>query len=180
MNFKTLIVALLMLLTATGASSFSLKLRAVDSQGDPEAYATCRIYSATDSTRSVAAGITDSLGYYKATLPSAGNYRVILEVPGKDAAARQFSLSDTNPDTDLGDMTSGVSELGEIVVTAQRPLVVRELDRIGYDVQADEDSKTVTVNEILKKVPMVNVDSEGNITINGSSDFKIYKNGRPN
>lgn len=180
MNFKNLIVALLALLTATGASAFSLKLRAIDSQGDPEAYATCRIYSATDSTRSVAAGITDSLGYYKATLPSAGNYRVILEVPGKDTAARQFSLSDTNPDTDLGDMTSGVSELGEIVVTAQRPLVVRELDRIGYDVQADEDSKTVTVNEILKKVPMVNVDSEGNITINGSSDFKIYKNGRPN
>ena len=43
-----------------------------------------------------------------------------------------------------------------------------------------EDAKTQTIIEMLKKVPFVTVDAENNITVKGSSNFKIYKNGRPN
>ena len=70
--------------------------------------------------------------------------------------------------------------LGEITVTAVRPVVTKEIDRIGYDVQADDESKTSTLEEMLRKVPLVSVDTDGTITVKGSSDFKIYKNGRPN
>ena len=48
---------------------------------------------------------------------------------------------------------------------------------MGYDVQADEDSKTQTVLDMLRKVPMVTVDGEDNIKVKGNSSFKIYKNG---
>ena len=70
--------------------------------------------------------------------------------------------------------------LHEVTVTAQRPLVKQEADRISYDVKNDEESKTTTVIEMLKKVPYVTVDGQNNITVKGSSNFKIYKNGRPN
>ncbi|MDE7096429.1 MAG: outer membrane beta-barrel family protein, partial [Muribaculaceae bacterium] len=46
--------------------------------------------------------------------------------------------------------------------------------------QADEESKTSQLDEILKKVPLVSVDPDGTIKIKGSTDFKGYKNGRPN
>ena len=49
-------------------------------------------------------------------------------------------------------------ELSEVVVKAQRQLVKQEIDRIGYDVQADEESRTQTVLDMLRKVPMVSVD----------------------
>ena len=52
------------------------------------------------------------------------------------------------------------TELDEVVVKAQKQLIKNDIDRIGYDVEADEESKTQTVMEMLKKVPLVTVDSE--------------------
>lgn len=70
--------------------------------------------------------------------------------------------------------------LAGVEVTAQKPLVTADIDKIGYDVESDPDSKTNTVIEMLRKVPMVTVDGEDNIKVNGSSSFKVYVNGRPN
>ncbi len=69
--------------------------------------------------------------------------------------------------------------LNEIVVKAQRQLITRQIDRIGYDVQADPEMQTSTLTDILRKVPMVSVDGEGNISVRNST-FKVYKNGKPN
>lgn len=68
-------------------------------------------------------------------------------------------------------------QLGEVTVSAQRPLVTTKIDRVAYDIQHDEESKTKNVLEMLRKVPYVSVDGMDNITIKGSSNFKIYKNG---
>ena len=68
-------------------------------------------------------------------------------------------------------------ELDGVVIKAQKQLVKQEIDRIGYDVQADEESKTQTVMDMLRKVPMVTVDGQDNILVKGNSSYKIYKNG---
>ena len=70
------------------------------------------------------------------------------------------------------------TELQGVAITAQRSLVKQDIDRIGYDVAADEDSRTMTVLDMLRKVPFVTVDGEDNILVKGSSAFKVYKNGR--
>ena len=67
--------------------------------------------------------------------------------------------------------------LDEVVVVSQRQLVKSEPDKLTYDVQGDDESKTKTIMEMLRKIPMVTVDGQDNIRVNGSSDFKIYKNG---
>ena len=68
-------------------------------------------------------------------------------------------------------------ELDGVVIKAQKQLIKQEIDRIAYDVQADEESKTQTVMDMLRKVPMVIVDGQDNILVKGNSNFKIYKNG---
>ena len=68
-------------------------------------------------------------------------------------------------------------ELDGVEIKAQRQLIKQDIDRIGYDVQADEESKTLTVLDMLRKVPMVTVDGEDNIKVKGNRSFKIYKNG---
>ena len=68
--------------------------------------------------------------------------------------------------------------LDGVTVKAQRQLIKQEIDRIGYDVQADEDAKTQMVMDMLRKVPMVTIDGEDNIKVKGNTNFKIYKNGR--
>ena len=54
-------------------------------------------------------------------------------------------------------------ELEGVTVKAQRQLIKQDIDRVGYDVQTDEESKTLTVLDMLRKVPMVTVDGEDNI-----------------
>ena len=68
-------------------------------------------------------------------------------------------------------------ELDGVVVKAQRQLIKQDIDRIAYDVQHDEESKTQTVMDMLRKVPMVTVDGQDNIQVKGNSNFKVYKNG---
>jgi len=67
--------------------------------------------------------------------------------------------------------------LDGVTVTAQRQLIKQETDRVGYDVQADEDSRTENVLDMLRKVPMLTIDGEENILVKGNSNYKIYKNG---
>lgn len=74
----------------------------------------------------------------------------------------------------------GTHELAEITVTSQRPLVRQEVDKLTYDVAHDKDAKASNVLDMLKKVPMVSVDGNDEIRVNGDSSFKIYKNGHPN
>lgn len=64
-------------------------------------------------------------------------------------------------------------------VVAQRTLVKLEADRLTYDVANDIDSKSMTVLEMLRKIPMVTVGADDKITVNGSSSFKVYVDGRP-
>ena len=70
-------------------------------------------------------------------------------------------------------------QLGGIEVTAQRQLIKQEVDRIGYNIEADADSKTNNVLTMLRKVPMVSVDAQDEIRVNGQTNFKIFRNGHP-
>lgn len=71
-------------------------------------------------------------------------------------------------------------ELQGVEVVKQKSLVKADIDKISYDIESDPDSKTNSVMEMLRKVPMVTVDGEDNIQVNGSSSFKVYVNSKPN
>ena len=96
---------------------------------------------------------------------------IAVGVGESTAQTKQDSTSVKN------DSVTWNKELEGVTVTAQRQLIKQEIDRIGYDVQADGESKTQTVMDMLRKVPMVTVDGEENILVKGNSNFKIYKNG---
>ena len=99
----------------------------------------------------------------------------LLMAAGGGEAMAQTQADSTNVNNDS---ITWNKELEGVEIKAQRQLIKQEIDRIGYDVQADEESKTLTVMDMLRKVPMVTVDGEDNIKVKGNSSFKIYKNGR--
>jgi hypothetical protein len=93
------------------------------------------------------------------------------DIPEQSSPTRSLSASVSS------DSITWSKELEGIVVKAQKQLIKQEIDRIGYDVQADEEAKTQTVMDMLRKVPMVTVDGQDNIMVKGNSSYKIYKNG---
>ena len=70
-------------------------------------------------------------------------------------------------------------DLKEVVVEGVRKYVKSDIDKLTYDVQADEESKTKSVLDMLRKVPLVTVDGQDKIRVKGQTAFKIYKNGHP-
>ncbi|HTE00710.1 MAG TPA: outer membrane beta-barrel protein [Mucilaginibacter sp.] len=75
-------------------------------------------------------------------------------------------------------LSPSTGQLKEISVTAARPLMKQEVDRISYDVQADPDSKALSALDMMRKVPLLAVDGNDNIKLKGSGNFKILINGK--
>ena len=69
--------------------------------------------------------------------------------------------------------------LQDVEVVTMRQLVKTLDDRVSYNVQADPEARTNTLLDVLRRVPLVSVDGEDNIRVNGGGSFKIYKNGHP-
>ncbi len=163
------------------ARAYEVRAVAVDSLGEGVPYVTYRIYQ-PGVEKAVAANTGSLDGDVRQTLQSAGEYDMTLSYVGMRDTTLHFTVSAAQPRANLGRvvMCDASEMLEALVVTAQKPLVVKEIDRIGYDVQADPETKTSNLRDILRKVPMVSVEADGTIRVNGSTDFKIYKNGRPN
>lgn len=171
-----------LLATSAFAAQYKVTGLVADSTGNPESFATVRIFLLPDTVKPKTSGLAGEDGKFDIPLPITGSYKVNILSFGKSDTNREIRISDSEPTANLGliRLSDSPSLLEEVVVTAQRPLVSKEIDRIGYDVQADSESKTSQLDEILKKVPLVSVEADGTIKVKGSTSFKIYKNGRPN
>ena len=174
-----LVVCMMCSMVASAQMSVTFSLN--DASGETVPYATVYIYNVNDTVTVVASGVTDVNGVFYQELKHAGKYKVKATFVGMAAAQAPFEVSEAAPRTDLGTLVMGTNgmALKGIEVTAQRQLVKTQIDRLAYDIQADADSKTSNVLDMLKKVPLVSVDGQDEIRVKGSTSFKIYRNGHP-
>ena len=148
-------------------------------EGEP--YATIRVFKAGKSDKPIAMFITDENGRFKQEVKGKGKFDIVFSSVGKDELRQTIELGNENP-IDLGTVYIKDSEtmLKGVEIVAQKPLVKMDVDKMSYNVAEDEDSKSNTVLDMLRKVPMVTVDGQDNISVNGSSSFKVYVDGMPN
>ena len=153
-------------------------LDALTRQGEPAAV--LQFFRADDTSNPVAYTTTDLDGAFSQVLTGKGAYTLFFSGIGRQDRKIPFTL-DGEETLDLGDILieDDVEALSEASVTAQRPLVKMEVDRMTYNVADDVDSKTATVLDMLRKVPMVTVDGQDNISVNGSSSFQVTVDGKP-
>lgn len=123
-------------------------------------------------------GISKNDGSFSFEKLPSGRYYISLISVGYTTKAIRVDLDDTK---DLGIifMSSGNYKLSEVTVTASQPVVRQETDRIIYDLKADPESKVSTVLEMMRKVPLLSVDGDDNLLMNGNRSYKILINGRP-
>lgn len=69
-------------------------------------------------------------------------------------------------------------QLKEVTVTAVRPVMKQEVDRLSYDVTADPESKSITALDMIRKVPLLSVDGNDAIKLRGNDNYKILINGK--
>lgn len=143
-------------------------------------YATLRITPKDKPTVLEKAVVTDDDGKFSLVLNKKGDFVLDIQYLGKEPLSKSFTVTDSGI-LDLGSifLKDSKTTLSEVVVSAQKPLVKVDLDKITYSLEDDPDSKTSTVMDMLKKVPMVTVDAEDNIELKGSGSYKIYMDGKP-
>lgn len=69
--------------------------------------------------------------------------------------------------------------LKEIEISARKTLIEQQVDRLVYNVDRDKSAPNQTLNELMRKVPMVQVDAEGNLSLRGNRNIQVLINGKP-
>ncbi|SEW08811.1 Outer membrane receptor proteins, mostly Fe transport [Prevotella aff. ruminicola Tc2-24] len=149
--------------------------------GESEPFATVRVFKAGKKDKPVAMFLTKEDGQFSQEVKGKGNFDIVFSSVGKEDLKKSVTLENSG-DLDLGTlyMKENATMLKGVEVIAQKPLVKMDVDKMSYNVAEDEDSKSNTVLDMLRKVPMVTVDGQDNISVNGSSSFKVYVDGMPN
>ena len=170
-----------------------------DAQGEPIAYATVSLLTADSSL--VTGAITDEKGAFSIsaygptpTLPtregeedpphpslqregvkSNNNYILQVSFIGYKTVARAIHSGDANL---LITLQEESEELAEVEVKANRQLIERQFDKIVLNVSNSPFAAGSNGKDLLKKAPGVQVDKDGNVTVNGKS-VEVYIDGRP-
>lgn len=152
----------------------------VTHEGEP--YATLTIARADSAANPLKQALTDIKGRFSISSNGTGSYLLMVRSMGRKPMQRAYTVDATTRTIDLGTLLlqDGGNQLETVEVVAYKPLVKADIDKIAYSVEDDPEANTNTVIEMLKKVPMVTVDGQDNIRVNGNSSFKIYVNGKPN
>ena len=148
---------------------------------ESEPFATVRVFKAGQKDKPVAMFLTKEDGRFSEQVKGKGKYDIVFSSVGKEDLTQTVELGSESV-LDLGTLyiKENATMLKGVEVVAQKPLVKMEVDKMSYNVADDEDSKSNTVLDMLRKVPMVTVDGQDNISVNGSSSFKVYVDGMPN
>lgn len=176
-------VLLLSILFSTTLWAESVTVRgklisASDQAGLP--YATISVAREATPANAVKKLATQENGTFSTTLDP-GKYIFTFYFVGMDQVEKPVEIGSSPTPFDMGEieMTESSTELDEISVTAQAPLVKVEIDKLTYNAKDDPESSTSSVLDLLRKVPLVTVDGEDEIQLKGSTNFKIYLNGKP-
>ncbi len=176
--FLTLLVSLLSV-TTFAQQNLSLRLVLVDSTSrNPIEFATASVTPVGATTPSKY-GLTDQKGSVTMTGLAAGSYTLKIEFMGYETVSKSIKLG-AQKDTDLGliGMKEQVNTLSSVTVSAiGNPIMVKK-DTIEYNASSFKTTDADVLENLLKKLPGIEVDADGNITANGKTINKIMIDGK--
>ncbi len=158
-----------------------LKGKLVDSTSkQPLSFATITVFKAAD-TAIISYRLSDTEGEFKVPgLPFDFNCRVVISFSGYGVYRKEFIITKDQSTLELGTiyLTTDTKSLDEVLVIAERPPVVFKRDTIEFNAAAFKTLPNALVEDLLKKLPGVMVDRDGNITVNGKPVNRIMVDGK--
>ena len=150
------------------------------STGQAIEFATIQLINPADSSI-VKATVTDKKGRFILEHIAAGEYSLHCTFIGYERSIKTILINNDQHKLQLGTIliASFSATLKEVTVTSKKSLLNTSIDRKVYNVAEDLLSQTGSASDILKNIPSVEVDIEGQVSLRGSSDVMILINGRP-
>ncbi|MBS1604222.1 MAG: TonB-dependent receptor [Bacteroidetes bacterium] len=161
------------------SQTMTIKGRVCDSStNNPLAYATISLVSARDTTL-ISFVIADSAGQFLLKKPGPGDYLLSASYAGYLPAWRPLPYLSGDGIHETADIhLVPVTNLRDVRVTARRPPVEINNDTIEFNSENFRTQPNAVVEDMLKKMPGVTVESDGTIKVNGQTVRRILVNGK--
>ena len=173
------IFLLLTMFFASVGSAMGLNITGVvkDDTGEPLPQATVRLLTASDST--FVKGVkTNASGIYTFTGAKSGKYLIETSYVGYATSFTPITVNKTNLKVDAIQLSESSIQLKDVTVTAVKTQVKVMEDTVEFNADSYKTQPNAVVEDLLKRLPGVEVDSDGKITANGKSVSKILIDGK--
>lgn len=177
-RWAVLICGLIISVSAFAQNSYTIKLKLVDAKtAEPVGFATTSV-TVKGADKASKFVMSDENGVAVLSKVSRGTYVVKAELMGYKPYEQEVVV---NKDIDLGEvrLSEDVEVLDAASISAVgNPIIVKK-DTIEYSASSFKTSDNDMLEELLKKLPGVEVSSDGSITANGETITKIMIDGKP-
>ncbi|MES2379119.1 MAG: outer membrane beta-barrel protein [Bacteroidota bacterium] len=179
--YKSLLVLALLLYTlpVLAQNKATIKGKVIDSTDHkPIEFVTVAVLTIKDTTSILQSyTITDKTGAFSLHNLPIG---VPLKVFMSNVAYRPYRKIVTlikGQELDLGEITLNTNQLNQVTITADRPPITIRKDTIEFNAEAFKTRPNAVVEDLLKKLPGVEVDMRGKVTVQGHDVSKVLVDG---
>jgi Outer membrane protein beta-barrel family/Carboxypeptidase regulatory-like domain len=162
------------------AQRFSIKGQVQDTLSGPMPSSTVMLLNPKDSSL-VNFGVTDVNGFFQLKNISKGNYQLKITFVGfathiKNIQSEDFSV----PAVDVGKLLMRVasSELEALVIAGEKAPVTVKRDTIEFNASSFKMKANANVEDLLKKMPGMQVETDGTIRAQGEQVQRVMVDGR--
>ncbi len=152
----------------------------VDESNIPLEYATAALYNQEDQ-KLVTGVVSDLNGVFRFKNLKRGTYYLEISFMGYESKTlRDLKISNTKTIKDLGtvQLTLG-NKLNEVVINSSRAAVINKIDKQIFNTNNFKNAQGGTGVDVLKNLPSVSVNAQGELSVRGSTGFVVLINGRP-
>lgn len=123
--------------------------------------------------------ICDEKGKFTINRIAEGTYQLSISFIGYQNIDQKVVVTEREVNVGTLSIASETKTLKEVTVTGQRALIEEKVDRTVYNAENDLTTRGGDATDVLKRVPMLSVDLDGNVSMRGSQNIRVLINNRP-
>ena len=125
--------------------------------------------------------ICDDKGEFVLSKIAVGDYQLLISFIGFETKILNISIDDRNEDIEVGSIIISPTPqvLEAVTVEGQKALIEERVDRTVYNAENDLTTRGGDATDVLKRVPMLSVDLDGNVSLRGNQNILVLINNKP-
>lgn len=133
------------------------------------------------TSKAIDGAVCDMEGKFTLKQLAEGTYTMTITFLGYETKTIENITIDKRGELELPTIKLNVSAkvLNEVVVEGQRSLIEEKVDRTVYNAEQDATTRGGDATDVLKRVPMLSVDMDGNVSMRGNSNILVLINNKP-
>jgi outer membrane receptor protein involved in Fe transport len=146
----------------------------------PVQFATIALMDPT-TNKPIDGTVADDNGKFELVKVATGEFDVVISFVGYLTKTFHVSTSEKREEVDLGTikLSFEAAFLNDVVVEGERAIFEERVDRTVYNAENDKTTAGGDASDVLRRVPMLSVDLDGNVSMRGNDNVRVLINNKP-